>query len=109
MNNLIVKLGDLKVNDRPGRGELRAILRCVGGCVSDGDMGSDPGATGLERREDRPTPALDGGHGADLQPRPRHHADHTLSVSLWIYHACRVLQSERREVGGPPSRCATTA
>ena len=54
------------------------------------------------------TLALHGGHGPDLQPRPRHYADHAVSVSLWIYYACRVLQSERGAVGGnPPSRwCA---
>ena len=50
--------------------------------------------------KDRPTPALHGGHGADLQPRPRHHPDHAVSISLWIHHARRVLQSERGEVGG---------
>jgi len=48
VNNLIVKLGDLKVNDRKGCCKFRVILWSGGSGVPHGDMGGDPGASGFE-------------------------------------------------------------
>ncbi len=62
-------------------------IRCAwfhGRTVANGVLGGDPGAAGFEGGEDGADVALHHWTSADFQPWPGYHAEHAVSVFVWL-------------------------